>query len=288
MTVLDYYPSDDSVTGRIERLRSDGDGLAWYHFQCEFGPGHDGSATITSVTARSKLPDHRIKGISTGSRSDVRQEAASKARMWRNRKLVEQELLTKIMEDPSLSRLTGSRSLAYRGGGLTRTGVWTREALLVRPADFGFGFQSKWIEVIPVGAAPQDVVQLVLDIYSEGGDEPAASAAAVAGHTAAEIRRMHEMVRAGASLNKAAKEFAAKADGASIDAKIHRLSRLYREHKADIVLAFSALQHEASRVTAIQTEKKHQDIPPGSSAVVEVYPRLWPAPFLDARPARRL
>jgi hypothetical protein len=182
---LGYDGWRDRVQGAICGAHSNQKETRWYRFTCEWAHS-DGELTEFVIVAKHEHPDNWLKGTAPENRKDVRNAARRVSKLWREKKLAEQEALRQATTDPAAVEIRVSAE--WSGGKRQCRAWWIGGAILLRPSDFGRACRAGWIDVLHVGHGDMNVAQYITQVYADAGDEELACRAARRGLSLSEIK----------------------------------------------------------------------------------------------------
>jgi hypothetical protein len=174
---LTYDGWNDRVRGVLRAEHSKQPETRAYGFVCSWNRGQG---------AKSKDPNHEIKGTASENRKDVRTAAMKKAALWRKMKLKEQAELRVLCESGAAVPLIVYSAVFRRKS----QAWWIGEAVLLKPNQCDRFCKEGWIETLPIGNTSQDVAELVAQVFAKNGDDELCLRAARLGLSVAEIRRV--------------------------------------------------------------------------------------------------
>ena len=155
-----------------------------------------------AIHAKSKDPNHEIKGTASENRKDVRTAAMKKAALWREMKLKEQAEIRVLCESGTAVPLIVYSAVLRRKS----QAWWIGEAVLLKPNQCGRFCKEGWIETLPIGNTSRDVAELVAQVFAENGDDELCLRTARLGLLVAEIRRVQPTSQKGDFTYTAASE----------------------------------------------------------------------------------
>lgn len=180
---LEYDGWRDCVRGTVVGSHSNQKENRRYRFTCSWEGKHEAEITEFYVDAKSDHPGNWTKGTAPQNRRDIKKDAQSKSARWRKEKLEEQDQLKQRCQAPEAVEIAVQTSRRKKC-----EAWWIGKAILWEPHRFGRHCRPGWIEVLPIGDAGREIVELIVKNCAGGPyDEEEIAEAAIAGLSLPEI-----------------------------------------------------------------------------------------------------